>query len=95
MTYIHKATETHEPFSEKINLLDFPETLKKKITLFNHFKKYFYNKKTRAKMSMDMKEIDETFLKRDSELKILSTNEEVDLNPQLKVSKFTNKIQES
>lgn len=69
--------------------------MKKKITLFNHFKKYFNNKKTRAKIPIDLREIDETFLNKESEIKILHTNEEIDNNPQLRVSRLTNKIQEA
>ena len=38
-----------------------------------------------------MKDIEETFLDKDSELKILSANENVDHNPRLRKSKFINK----
>ena len=94
-TYIHKATETQEPFSEKIQLENFPENLKKKVTLYKNFKKYFDSRKTRAKIPKSFREMNEDFLnKQDAEIKILQTSEEVEENPQIRVSKFMNKINE-
>jgi hypothetical protein len=60
--YIHKPTETQEPYSEKIQLENFPDNLKKKVTLYKNFKKYFDSRKTRAKVPKSFREMNEDHL---------------------------------
>jgi hypothetical protein len=63
--------------------------MKKKITLYKHFKKFFKSSKTKAKVPKDYKRIDETFLSEDVEM--IGNND--DDNPIVIVSKFMNKVE--
>ena len=58
---------------------NFPEKLKKKITLFKHFNKFFKSRKTRAAKVRDS-ELDAGFLS--EEIKLLDIRTEVEINPQ-------------
>ena len=79
ISYYPQVVEGEKAIVEKLNLENFPEKLKKKITLFKHFNKFFKSRKTRAAKVRDS-ELDAGFLS--EEIKLLDIRTEVEINPQ-------------